>query len=110
MFKIAFIVLVFTTAINGQLIGTEKCSQAESRKFADMTMVATLFGRNATIPDDLPSTTAYCDLAKNSVKGMRTYSRKCLNDFTRHATSMIAYGMNQAVRKACKSDSTKLGL
>ena len=109
MFKIATLILLSATVINGQLVGTEKCSAEEARAFADWSMVPALLSRNFSIPNDLESATEYCEQSKLAIKNMRTYSKKCLSDFTRHATSMMVYGFNQAVRKQCKTEALRRG-
>ena len=109
MIKIVTLILLSVTIINGQLVGTEKCTEQEARDFASWSMIPVLLSRQIALPTDLKTATDYCDQSKMAIKNMRAYSKKCLTDFTRHATSMFAYGYNQATRKQCKTEALRKG-
>ena len=38
---------------------------------------------------------------------MRNFSRSCLTDLPKQANSLIAYGMNKAIKKTCKTEAER---
>ena len=90
-----------------QAIG--KCGAAESAKFDEDAAGVTILGSspNASFPSTASQAEAWCKQTKQAVKGMRAFSKGCLDQLSRQVANLIAYGIARQQRSVCKSADTR---
>lgn len=107
------VILGFHALTSGQSIGTSdksigKCGAETSAKFDDdVASIAILGNGNASFPSSLRTVKQWCETAKVSVKNIKEFSKKCLDNMSRQVTNVIVYGMSKQNKKICRNDTTQ---
>lgn len=96
------VILVSIHQVHPQSIG--KCGADESSKFDEVSSKVTIIGNpGGSFPTNLREATVWCSTARDSVKFIKDFSKKCLDSLSRQVSSLIAYGIGKHQKKVCKS-------
>jgi len=99
-------IFTITHTITCQSIG--RCGPDDSQKFDDIVTLITILGKvNGSFPASMIEVNRWCADAKESVKGMRDFSKRCLDSVSKQVSNLIAYGVSKHHRKVCRNNKTK---